>query len=368
MKRISIVSILIVVATMVQAQGFTINANITGLSNDTVYVKKMYDGKILYKAVAKDGRFVIREKGKFLGDKVGLSGAGLKGRNDFYIEPGTITIQGDVTKSIKATGTPSNDAMNQYVSESAPIEKKIVELRTQIRNTTDKEAKDKLSAELGYQYESVYYPHRKAFAYQHNNTILAPEFLSAGTGQLTYTDMKNLIAKLDPKTPENWYTNRLKKRCEVLGKTDFGKVLPDFTLPDTSGRMVTFSSLRGKVVLVDFWASWCAPCREENQNVRKLYQQYSKDGFDVISVSIDDKRQKWLDAIVQDQLPWHHVSSLTGWECPTANNLGVTYGMSGVPYTLLVGRDGKVIGHNVRGKMLEEKLREIFETNKQKTF
>ena len=148
MKRISILSILVFLASIVQAQGFTINAHITGLSDDTVYIKKMYDGKILYKTVAKDGRFVIREKGKFLGDKVLLSGAGLKGRNDFYIEPGTITIQGDVTKSIKATGTPSNDAMNQYVLESAPMEKKIAELRTQIRNTTDKEAKEKSGAIL----------------------------------------------------------------------------------------------------------------------------------------------------------------------------------------------------------------------------
>ena len=94
--------------------------------------------------------------------------------------------------------------------------------------------------------------------------------------------------------------------------------------------------------------------------MKKLYAKYHAVGFDVISVSIDESREKWLKAIGEDNLPWHHVSSLTGWKCPVANRLGVAYGMSGVPYTLLLDREGKVVGHNVRGEHLERKLAEIF--------
>ena len=360
MTKNTIAILFILIASVSSAQkGFTINGSINGLSDDTMKLTKMYDGTVLYKTMSKDGKFTFKSNGKFLGDKVMLSGGGLKTRPQFYIEPGTIIVAGDM-KSVTASGTPSNDALNKYNVEVVPIEKKTADLRLQMKNEKDKDKLAALQAELGKNYDA-FYAFRRAFAKKHNNTILAPEFLSAGTGQHTYSDMKELVEALDPKTPENWYTNRLKRRTEVLRQTDFGKVLPDFTLPDTSGNPVTFSSLRGKIVLVDFWASWCLPCREENQNVLKLYQKYNKDGFTVISVSIDEKKDKWLQAIQQDKLTWYHVSSLKGWECPTANNLGVTYGMSGVPYTLLVGRDGKVIGHNVRGEKLEEKLKQLFD-------
>ena len=363
MKKYLIAVGFILFALVLNAQkGFTVEGNIAGLTEGTIQLKKVYDGTVLYETTAKDGKFIFKKEGKFTGDKVLLVHPSIKNRIEFYIEPGNIKIDG-VSMPVVITGTPSNDAQYDYQKSVAPIEKKIVTIRTQMKNETDKVAKDKLQADLAYQYDSLFYPMRKAFARKYNNTILAAEFLSAGTGELTYSDMKALLASLDPQTPENWYTNRLKKRCEILRQTDIGQVLPNFTLPDTAGKAVMFSSLRGNIVLVDFWASWCAPCRAENQNVLKLYQQYNKSGFTVISVSIDEKREKWIEAINHDKLPWWHVSSLTGWDCPVANRLGVAYGMSGVPYTLLVGRDGKVIGHNIRGEKLEQKLQELFKTN-----
>ncbi len=363
MKTYFIAAALSLLVLSTQAQkGYVVEGNITGMTDGTIEMKKVYDGKVLNEAEVKGGKFTFKQDGKFVGDKVMIAGAGVR-RFEFYIEPGKIIITGDVKGPITVSGTPSNDALTKYLNDVAPIEKKIADLRRQILAQKDTVEKKKLERDLGYQYESVFYPMRKNFAKTHNNTILAAEFLSAGTGELQYKDMKALLGGLDPKTPENWYTNRLKNRLKILEKTDIGKTLPDFTLPDTSGNMVKFSSLRGKIVLVDFWASWCKPCREENQNVKKLYEQYGKAGFTVISVSIDEHRDKWTLAIRQDKLPWYHVSSLTGWSCPVANDLGVAYGMSGVPYTLLVGRDGKVIDHNVRGQDLEVKLAELFKNN-----
>lgn len=132
---------------------------------------------------------------------------------------------------------------------------------------------------------------------------------------------------------------------------------PEIALPDPNGKTQTLSSLKGNYVLIDFWASWCGPCKSEMPNVIQLYKKYQNKNFTVFSVSLDDDPAKWKAAITSWGMPWpHHVSDLKGWN----SNLPQTYQFDGIPYTVLVNPEGKVIGTNLRGAKLEKKLAEIF--------
>lgn len=137
-----------------------------------------------------------------------------------------------------------------------------------------------------------------------------------------------------------------------------GMDAPDIELPDPEGKTRRLSDLRGKVVLIDFWASWCRPCRAENPNVVRLYGEYHPKGLEIFSVSLDNNRDAWLNAIKSDGLSWpNHVSDLRGWSSAG----GRLYGISSIPATVLVDREGKIVARNLRGKDLENKLKEIFD-------
>jgi thiol-disulfide isomerase/thioredoxin len=132
---------------------------------------------------------------------------------------------------------------------------------------------------------------------------------------------------------------------------------PEIAMKNPEGKDLKLSDLRGKVVLIDFWASWCGPCRQENPNVVKLYKKYQYKGFTVFSVSLDEDINAWKSAIKKDGLIWpNHVSDLKGWQTPLTRS----YGFDAIPFTVLVNKDGKVIGTNLRGEQLEQKLEELF--------
>ncbi|RYE42478.1 MAG: TlpA family protein disulfide reductase [Sphingobacteriales bacterium] len=129
-----------------------------------------------------------------------------------------------------------------------------------------------------------------------------------------------------------------------------------FTQKNEVGKVISLSDFKGKVVLIEFWASWCGPCRSENPNLVKQYQTYNSKGFEILSVSLDEVKENWLNAIEQDKLEWTHVSDLKGWN----NEVGRLYGVRGVPASFLVDGDGKIIASGLRSEPLNEKLAQLF--------
>jgi peroxiredoxin len=169
----------------------------------------------------------------------------------------------------------------------------------------------------------------------------------------------NTYLKLDTalfaKYPDNFYVNNLHNQIVAAKKTRIGSLAPDFTLPDTSGVNFTLSSLKGKYVLIDFWAAWCGPCMKEMPNVIKLYNDFHSKGLEIMGVSLDKTRAAWLGAIKAKNLSWIQVSDVKFWQSLVVP----LYNISAIPYTVLIDKEGKIIAKNLRGEDLYKKVESL---------
>ena len=169
----------------------------------------------------------------------------------------------------------------------------------------------------------------------------------------------HLAVKTQIKQIETQNENRKKEAAErerLEQLSAIGSIAPELNFPDPNGDVISIESLRGNYVLIDFWASWCRPCRAENPNVVKLYNEYKNKGFTVLSVSLDRDKNRWVGAIKQDNLYWpNHVSDLKQWKSEAVK----TYGFTGIPFTVLLDPEGKIIAKNLRGPALENKIKEL---------
>lgn len=184
---------------------------------------------------------------------------------------------------------------------------------------------------------------------------IAMDFLNNPRGH--YDFLENIADKFKKDIDKYSYARPLIEKVATLDK-DFlkpGTEAPNFTLPTPEGESLSLKDMRGKYVLVDFWAAWCRPCRMENPNLVRMYKKYHDKGFDILGVSLDKDREKWLSAIEKDNLEWHHVSDLKQWRSEVVEK----YQIKGIPFAVLVDPEGKVVATNLRGEQLEEKLKEV---------
>jgi peroxiredoxin len=171
-----------------------------------------------------------------------------------------------------------------------------------------------------------------------------------------YVFLDSLSQSFEKQMPESKYVKEFKtKLAQYKNVVTVGQAAPEISLNNPEGKAVSLSSLRGKYVLIDFWASWCGPCRQENPNVVRMYNKFKGKNFEIFGVSLDKSKEKWLEAIQKDALSWVHVSDLQYWQSAGAQ----AYGVQSIPATFLIDPTGKVIAKNLRGQALETKLTEI---------
>jgi peroxiredoxin len=200
------------------------------------------------------------------------------------------------------------------------------------------------------------------FIEENKSSYLAPFIINRFlVHELDYQGLDSLLQKIDPEVRDSKDYEKLSKRVAVLGSVAVGKPMVDFVLNDPKGNPIAASSFRGKVLLIDFWASWCGPCRRENPNVVKLYNDFKDQGFEILGVSFDTDQNRWVGAIEADQLEWPHVSDLQGWKSAA----GELYAINSIPATVLVNREGIIVAKNLRGAELRRKLEEIYAEEQQ---
>jgi len=330
---------------------------VTGLFNSK-YQGKVYlrHGTEIDSVYSNDGKFTFK-------GKVGVpeySFVNIESKSEqvftpFYIEGGNVSLAVDTLTKIV------------YTSKG---ERKILQVNAKLgkQSKTDKliDSVSKLIAESikGIQdAELRNIEIRKItlnFLSSEPNTIASAVILERNTRSFSKEQVREIYQKLSPEI------QRTESGRNILGSTikqvpiTIGEKIPDFAQNNIKGEMISIQSLRGKYVLIDFWASWCIPCRHENPVVVKAYQQFRDKGFEVLGISLDDKKERWLKAIKDDKLSWLHVSDLNGWN----NVVAKMFNIRSVPDNILIDRDGKVLARGLRGENLEKKLAEVFSDNK----
>ena len=226
-------------------------------------------------------------------------------------------------------------------------------LQQEINQATNKTTEQKQSEEQSVEKEKLQAIGNMLLTNANNYASAAlVEYLPADDFVTIHDSVLSTLIKL---YPENYIVKAKYQEITVKKKLALGYPAPEITLQDTAGNLFSLSSLRGKVVLIDFWASWCRPCRVESPNMVKLYQNYKQYGFDILGVSLDQSKGNWISAIEKDELTWNHVSDLKGWQSAA----GAAYGVRSIPFTVLVDKKGNIIAKGLRGQVLEEKIREV---------
>ncbi|MEO5891992.1 MAG: TlpA disulfide reductase family protein [Ferruginibacter sp.] len=351
-----------------QKGSFTVSGELKNVPDQHIYLEELYfsqkDPVVLDTAEIKKGKFILTalapeegiyrlrlEKDEapfiFINDKANIS---------FSADYNNLSLQTTIFNS------PANSLLRKFIG-SLDTQRKVLEEKTsllqQYKSGAETDSlysvmkKDLAEKEDSYKNFILHYLDTTS------NAVMA--MFSLGYAQsIAPEKLEKPVAGLVKRFPGNQaVATMVAQYSQVIAQYNAtpheGGIAPDIKMPDTNDKPFALSMLRGKYVLIDFWASWCGPCRQENPNVVKQYNAYKDKNFTVLGVSLDRNKESWVKAIADDKLTWYHISDLKEW-----NSAAVSlYGFNGIPYNVLIDPAGKIIGSDLRGNSLEMKLAEV---------
>jgi peroxiredoxin len=366
MKKIiwlAIAGLVLLTACQQRHAGFTLTGKITGLDSGEIYLShRSIDSLITDTIQLKNGEF------SFAGNTsepvmYSLNIASDPQELDFFVDNSAIQIAASVDSLDKATvtGSPAEDQFLAYQKVLKPYNDQYEDLykvyENAVKDSTIKQKEDSLN-NIAEHIDSMENKVLIQFIKDHPASAIGAWAVTQSS--LIYNpdpvSLESIYNSLDTSVQHTSYGKNIDTAMLIAKRLAVGQVAPDFTEMDTSGHPFTLSSLRGKYVLLDFWASWCGPCRRENPNVVKAFNKYKDKGFTVLGVSLDQDKASWIKAIHDDKLDWNQVSDLQYWHSKEAK----LYGIKAIPSNFLLDKDGKIIARNLRGDELDKKLAEIF--------
>jgi thiol-disulfide isomerase/thioredoxin len=345
-----------------EPDSFELQATIKGLGDTVIYARHAsVDEEIVDTIHVKKGNFKLTGK---LADPLVYSfiiaNKGINNRVRVFVQNGNIIISGNIDSldDIKVQGSAIHKEWEAYELSVGAFRKRLEEIEQQYGLLPEKN-KAQEEARLDSTYEAIQAEEQKIalqFIRAHAASVLSPYLLLS---KFAYDPELEILqpaySNLDSAVKQTVYGKRVGQLVAATEATQPGNVAPGFSLADTSGNSISLDAFKGKVTLLDFWASWCGPCRKENPNLVKAYSKYHPKGFEILAVSLDDSKEKWISAIAKDKLAWVHVSDLRGWN----NKIAKQYFIKSIPSNVLLDKEGKVVAKNLKGQELEQELAKL---------
>ena len=352
---------------------YTINVQADGVYDGIrAYLNRNEDGKNITAtdtAIAHNGSFLF--KGDFEAHEMrSLSIDGIRGQAFFVLESGETNIVAykDSIQQSKISGGYNNEVFNAYKSGYAEIVAEMRRLQGEFSSVKDNPEALKALQQRNNTLREQMKNYGFTFLKEYPNSDFSLMLLELVTAQQSFdVAAAKEILSLMSEDLRNKPSNSIKlikiqqkiDAANAIAKLSIGEPAPDFTAPNPEGESITMSAIKGKITIIDFWASWCRPCRVENPTYVRLYEQYHDKGLEIISVSLDrqNQKQRWIDAIEKDKLTWYNVSNLKFWNDPVAK----LYNITSIPAAFIIDEQGVIVAERLRGAVLEAKIAELLD-------
>lgn len=365
---LSFFTILFIGCSSKKEPSFTIEGNVSNLEKNFVVLSVIDD--IQNNTTSVVDTLKVNNKGEFKMDYFlepniyVLTFDGIKTINLAIDKGQHISIKGNSLDDLKISGSVDTDLLNAYEKfRNESLDRLVNSVRNEIKALQKENAIEGEIAELRELEVENYKKHLNelmTFVKEKMETSIAVYPTSIrwiGGKYLPF--LQELVGKFKKKYPALYITEKLKDRLQLLEKTSVGGIISGIEMPNSSNEMISLNNIQKKYTLIDFWASWCPPCRTESVLLNDLYSAYHSKGFEIYGISLDSKRERWLNAIANDKRIWTEVSTVEGFK----TKVSIEYGITSLPTNFLIDASGKIIAVNIHGKELKEKIDELFLEN-----
>ena len=352
---LSIVAASMTLAACNAQSGYKVAGTVEGMPDGKAIIATVNGSSLdtLAKADVKNGSF------EFTGNVSEPTGAyimviGQRGAIPFMLENANITVNAGQA-GLTVTGSEGQKIYDQFMAINTTTQQEAMKLQQEYQAANGDQAKMQAVQEAYAKLMTDAQAKETELIKANPDSYVSTFVIVSGMGQMEYEQLKERYNLLGEKAKASAQGKAIAAQIAKLESTAIGQIAPNFTITTPEGESISLYDIKGKVKLIDFWASWCGPCRGENPHVVEIYKEYHPKGLEIFGVSLDNNKEAWVKAIADDGLVWKHGSDLKGWQSAPAQ----LYSVSGIPHTVLLDENNKIIAKNLRGDELKQKIAEL---------